>query len=276
MSKGPQKVRGTQDMIGAEADRFHRVVDAFDRVRRLYAFQHVEVPVFEATEVFARTLGETTDVVSKEMYTFEDRGGDFADPAPRIHRRHLPRLHHRRLAAIRADEDRHLRPGLPLRAPAKGPFPPVPPARRRDHRHRFEPAADVELLGLAAQLLRELGISDGCHAGAQYARRRRHARRLARGTCRAFRGARGRSFGGKPRPAGENPLRILDSKAPQDRPIAEAAPGIDDFLTADAAAFFADVTAGLDAAGVDWTAMPTSCEVSIITGTPLSSSSPIV
>ena len=75
MSKGPQKVRGTQDMIGEEADRFHRVVEAFDRVRRLYAFQHIEVPVFEATEVFARTLGETTDVVSKEMYTFEDRGG---------------------------------------------------------------------------------------------------------------------------------------------------------------------------------------------------------
>ena len=76
MSKGPQKIRGTQDIMGEAADRFHRVVEAFDRVRRLYGFQHVEVPVFEATEVFARTLGETTDVVSKEMYTFVDRGGD--------------------------------------------------------------------------------------------------------------------------------------------------------------------------------------------------------
>src|SRR3954468_13008297 len=76
MSKGPQKVRGTQDIIGEEAERFHQVVAAFDRVRRLYAFQHVELPVFEATEVFARSLGEGTDVVSKEMYTFEDRGGE--------------------------------------------------------------------------------------------------------------------------------------------------------------------------------------------------------
>ena len=50
MSKGPQKVRGTQDMIGEEADRFNAVVAAFDRVRRLYAFQRVETPVFEATE----------------------------------------------------------------------------------------------------------------------------------------------------------------------------------------------------------------------------------
>src|SRR3982750_2544249 len=76
MSKGPQRIRGTQDIWGEEADRFNAVVAAFDRVRRLYAFQHVQIPVFEATEVFARSIGETTDVVSKEMYTFEDRGGD--------------------------------------------------------------------------------------------------------------------------------------------------------------------------------------------------------
>jgi histidyl-tRNA synthetase len=72
----PRPVRGTQDMLGDEADRFHHVVGAFDRVRRLYGFGRVEVPVFEPTAVFARSLGETTDVVSKEMYTFEDRGGD--------------------------------------------------------------------------------------------------------------------------------------------------------------------------------------------------------
>jgi histidyl-tRNA synthetase len=76
MSKGPQRIRGTQDIWGEEADRFDAVVAAFDRVRRLYAFQQVHIPVFEATEVFARSIGETTDVVSKEMYTFEDRGGD--------------------------------------------------------------------------------------------------------------------------------------------------------------------------------------------------------
>src|SRR3546814_17892093 len=56
--------------------RFAHVMAAFDRVRRLSGFSRVEVPVFEATAVFARSLGETTDVVSKEMYTFPDRGGD--------------------------------------------------------------------------------------------------------------------------------------------------------------------------------------------------------
>ena len=76
----PRPVRGTQDMLGGTAEafqeRFAHVVATFDRVRKLYGFQRVEVPVFESTAVFARSLGESTDVVSKEMYTFEDRGGD--------------------------------------------------------------------------------------------------------------------------------------------------------------------------------------------------------
>src|SRR3546814_5935323 len=72
----PQRMRGTQDMIGETAARFDHVVAVFERVRRLYGFQPVQVPVFEATSVFSRSLGETTDVVAKEMYTFDDRGGD--------------------------------------------------------------------------------------------------------------------------------------------------------------------------------------------------------
>jgi histidyl-tRNA synthetase len=64
---------GTPDSL---ADRFAHVVETFERVRKLYGFRRIEVPVFEQTAVFARSLGESTDVVSKEMYSFEDRGGD--------------------------------------------------------------------------------------------------------------------------------------------------------------------------------------------------------
>ena len=71
-----QPVRGTQSLLGEDADRLAAVVAAFDRVRRLFGFRRVEVPTIEPTPVFARTIGETTDVVSKEMYTFEDRGGE--------------------------------------------------------------------------------------------------------------------------------------------------------------------------------------------------------
>ena len=75
----PKRIRGTQDIFGEEQRRFAQVIDTFERVRRLYCFQRVEVPIFESTAVFARSLGETTDVVSKEMYSFEDRGGESRD-----------------------------------------------------------------------------------------------------------------------------------------------------------------------------------------------------
>ena len=160
MSKGPQKIRGTQDIWGEEADRFQTVVAAFERVRRLYGFGRVEMPVFESTQVFARSIGETTDIVSKEMYSFEDRGGDSLTLAPRIHRRNLPRLSLGRLAAARAGQDRHPRPGLPLRAAAEGALPPVPPARRRDHRRRTSRPPTSSCIAMGDQLLAELGIGE--------------------------------------------------------------------------------------------------------------------
>ena len=68
MAKTPQAIRGTQDIFGADAEAFAFVVETFERVRKLYRFRRVEMPVFEKTEVFSRAIGETTDVVSKEMY----------------------------------------------------------------------------------------------------------------------------------------------------------------------------------------------------------------
>lgn len=71
-----QPVRGTRDLIGEEQRRHARVVDTARRVSALYGFEEWATPVFEDTRVFARGLGDTSDVVSKEMYTFTDRGGD--------------------------------------------------------------------------------------------------------------------------------------------------------------------------------------------------------
>ncbi|WP_425529991.1 hypothetical protein, partial [Stenotrophomonas maltophilia] len=76
------RIRGTQDIFGDEQRRFARVLEIFDHVRKLYCFQRVDIPVFEATGVFARSMGETSDVVSKEMYTFEDKGGDLITLRP--------------------------------------------------------------------------------------------------------------------------------------------------------------------------------------------------
>ena len=131
-----QPVRGTQSLLGEDADRLAAVISAFDKVRRLYGFRRVEVPTIEQTAVFARTIGETTDVVSKEMYSFEDRGGDSITLRPGIHGRNRARIFERGLAAARADQGRDPRLGFPLRASAERPLPGVPPARCRDHRRR--------------------------------------------------------------------------------------------------------------------------------------------
>ena len=69
-------VRGTHDLMGEDARRHRYVVDAFRNLAGRYGFSELATPIFEFTEVFQRTLGETSDVVQKEMYTFEDRGGD--------------------------------------------------------------------------------------------------------------------------------------------------------------------------------------------------------
>jgi histidyl-tRNA synthetase len=255
MSKGPQKVRGTQDMIGEEAERFHQVVGAFDRVRRLYAFQHVEVPVFEATEVFARTLGESTDVVAKEMYTFLDRGGDSLTLRPEFTAGIC--------RAFITDGWQQLTPlkiatwGAAFRyeRPQKGRF-------RQFHQldaeiiGAAEPAADVELIAMAAHLLDELGIADRIELKLNTLGDP-ETREAWRAALVAHFSAREADLSEESRERLEkNPLRILDSKQHQDFPVVDSAPVIDDFLTAEASDIFAEVTAGLDRIGVTWTRDP--------------------
>jgi histidyl-tRNA synthetase len=252
MSKGPQRIRGTQDMLGESAERYQAVVDAFDRLRRLYAFQRVEVPVFEATEVFARSIGETTDIVSKEMYTFPDRGGDSLTLRPEF-----------TAGICRAYLSEGWQQYAPLKLATHGPvFRYERPQKGRFRQfHQLDaeiigsdsPLADVELLVLADQLLRELRISKGVtlQLNTLGDAETREAWRSA--LVDHFQAHRSHLSEESLARLGKNPLRILDSKDPRDRPIADMAPAIDDYLTPGASDFFAQVTAGLDAAGVAWT-----------------------
>ena len=76
MASELQPARGTHDLIGEDQRRYQHVVDTARRIAASYGFDEWATPIFEDTRVFARTLGETSDVVMKEMYSFEDRGGD--------------------------------------------------------------------------------------------------------------------------------------------------------------------------------------------------------
>jgi len=247
----PRPIRGTQDIFGEDQRRFQRVVEAFDYVRRLYCFQRVELPVFEATAVFSRSLGETTDVVSKEMYTFEDRGGDSLTLRPEF-----------TAGIARAYLTEGWQQYAPLKVVSHGPvFRYERPQKGRYRQfHQIdaevigaaEPLADVELLVMADQLLRELGIEGvTLQLNTLGDAETRDAWRAA--LVAHFEAHRGDLSEDSLARLAKNPLRILDSKDPRDRPIADAAPGIDEFLTVEAGAFFESVTKGLDAAGVAWT-----------------------
>ena len=249
-----QPVRGTQSLVHEDADRLAAVVAAFDKVRRLYGFKRVEVPTIEHTAVFARTIGETTDVVSKEMYSFEDRGGEGITLRPEF-----------TAGICRA----YLSEGWQQYAPMKVATSGSAFRYERPQKGRFrefhqldaeiigagEPQADVELLGFADQLLKELGISGtilklntlgdpetrSAWRDALYEHFKSHSAALSEDSVARLE---------------RNPLRILDSKAHQDWPIVDSAPTVDDFLTSEAADFFAKVTAGLDAAGIAWERAP--------------------
>jgi histidyl-tRNA synthetase len=248
----PKAIRGTQDMLGEAALRFQKVVDAFDRVRRLYGFGRIEVPVFEATAVFARSLGETTDVVSKEMYTFEDRGGDSLTLRPEF-----------TAGIARAYLTEGWQQYAPLKVATHGPlFRYERPQKGRFRQfHQLdaevigsaEPAADVELLCFADQLLRDLGVAEGVtlQLNTLGDAETREAWRAA--LVAHFEAHRDALSEDSVERLARNPLRILDSKDPRDRPIADAAPAIDDYLSDEAARFFEAVTSGLKAAGVAWT-----------------------
>ncbi len=250
----PKRIRGTQDIFGDDQRRFARVVEAFERVRRLYCFQRVEVPVFEATAVFARSLGETTDVVAKEMYTFEDRGGDSLTLRPEF-----------TAGIARAYLTEGWQQHAPLKLATHGPvFRYERPQKGRFRQfHQLdaevigaaEPAADVELLVLADQLLRELGIAGQETENAVTLQLNTLGDAATRDAWRDalvthFERNRDVLSAESLERLSRNPLRILDSKDPKDRPVADAAPSIDAYLTSEAGAFFERVTRGLEAAGV--------------------------
>ncbi|KUR77089.1 histidine--tRNA ligase [Novosphingobium sp. Fuku2-ISO-50] len=251
----PQAIRGTQDIFGPEAESFGHVVETFDRVRRLYRFRRAEMPVFEKTQVFSRSLGETTDVVSKEMYSFDDRGGESLTLRPEF-----------TAGIARAYLTNGWQQYAPVRLATHGPLfryeRPQKGRYRQFHQLDAEvigsadPQADVELLCLADHLLGELGIADGVtlHLNTLGDAPSREAWRTA--LIGYFRDHRADLSEDSQDRLERNPLRILDSKDPRDKPFTADAPRIDDYLSGEAQDFFGRVTSGLDAAGVAWTRAP--------------------
>jgi histidyl-tRNA synthetase len=249
MASQLQPVRGTHDLLPDSYSQHHRVIESASAVARLYGFARMDTPIFEFSEVFHRAVGDTSDIVTKETYTFTDRGGESITLRPEF-----------TAAIVRSFISNGLQQNLPFKAFYAGPaFRYERPQKGRLRQfHQIgaellgaaEPMADVELIALGMHTLRVLGLSDSvtleinslgdAESRANYrealvAYLRQHERDLSDDSKLRL---------------DKNPLRILDSKNEGDRDILEDAPILHDYFTPNAAQHFAAVKAGLDALGI--------------------------
>lgn len=247
-----QPARGTRDIYGEDARRFAKVVDVFNTVGDAYGFETISTPIFEFTDVFKRPLGETSDVVSKEMYSFEDRGGEEITLRPEL-----------TASICRAFISNGMAQNLPCRFKAWGPaFRYERPQKGRFRQfHQIdaeligpaEPEADVDMIAMAYRILKQLGFADQVTLqlntlGDSESRDAYRDQLVA-----YFSQYKDQLSQDSQRRLTTNPLRILDSKEAEDQAIVKDAPAFADSLNEVSKEFFAKVQAGLTAAGVPFT-----------------------
>ena len=250
-----QPVRGTHDILPEDSRKQRHVVETAQTLAERYGFAEISTPIFEFTEVFQRTLGETSDVVTKEMYTFKDRGGDEITLRPEY-----------TAGIARAVISGGLGGQLPLRFFAHGPmFRYERPQRGRLRQfHQIdaeiigaaEPQADIEVISLGADILEALGVlrSTELEINSLGDAESRLAYREALMTYFSVH-RDGLSAESQER-LKRNPMRILDSKDEGDQVLVAKAPRMEDFLNKESSALFDAVLSGLDALGVRYRKNP--------------------
>lgn len=250
-----QPIRGTHDLHG-EAMRRHRlVIETAARIAALYGFDEVSPPIFEMTEVFHRTLGETSDVVSKETYTFTDRGGDSITLRPEF-----------TASIVRLLISEGLTQQLPFKAFYAGPAfryeRPQKGRQRQFHQIGIEtlgadsPSADAEVIACGVRILHELGVGEGSRLEINTLGDS-ESRQNYRTALVSYFAAHKNDLSPESQVRLEkNPLRILDSKQEQDRTIITGAPQLEAHLTENAASWFARVQESLASIGISYMVSP--------------------
>jgi histidyl-tRNA synthetase len=246
-----EAVSGTRDILPAETGGWQAVEAVAHRLFARYGYREIRTPAFEATELFARGIGEDTDIVSKEMYTFEDRDGSSLTLRPEATAGIVRAvIQHGLIQTDPALKVYALGPMFRRERPQKGRY-------RQFHQIDVEafgmvkPGIDVEIIELALELLRHCGlgefellvnsVGDGrCRAAYVEVLRKALAERVS-SMCEDCQ-----------RRAGTNPLRVLDCKVAEDQAAIEALPRIGDHLCADCRDHFAEVRRQLDVLGIPY------------------------
>ncbi len=250
-----QPVRGTHDLLPEEMRRHRRVVETARAVAERYGYLEMATPIFEFSEVFKRTLGDTSDIVTKEMYSFTDKGGEALTLRPEA-----------TAGIARALISGGLSQHLPLKYFCAGPMfryeRPQKGRLRQFHQIDIEllgvaqPAGDVEVIACGAAILRELGVLErtSLELNTLGDSESRAAYRTA--LVAYFTAHRDRLSAESIERLERNPLRILDSKDPADRAVIMDAPRFGEFLNQQSQDYFGAVTEGLDSLGIAYQRNP--------------------
>ncbi len=254
MSKHIQPIGGMHDVLPDTVHKWQHVETTVRRVLDAYAYREIRLPIMEYTELFCRSIGETTDIVEKEMYTFEDRDGDSLTLRPEA-----------TAGMVRAGISNGLLHNQRQRLWCQGPmFRHEKPQRgryRQFHQINVEalgfegPDIDVELVLLSARLWRELGVTDltlEINSLGTPESRRDYRQALVE----YFESHEDRLDEDSLRRLGTNPMRILDSKSPELQEIVGNAPAITDFLDPESARHFETLCDDLAASGIPYKVNP--------------------
>ena len=245
--------KGVPDYVPPESAAFIRVRDEFARQARVAGYQHIELPVFEDTALFARGVGESTDVVSKEMYTFEDRGGRSVTLRPEG-----------TAGVMRAFIEHNMDRGyLPVKLNYYGPF--FRYERPQAGRYRQLQQVGVEAIGMDDPLLdaEVIALADRSYRAIGLTGFRLELTSLGDKHCRpAYREKLQQFLFDLPldeetrRRAEINPLRVLDDKREEVKAMTADAPLMLDYLCDECRAHFEAVTSALDSFGVPYEINP--------------------
>ena len=247
-------VRGMNDILPPQSTRWRAVETAIIEVLGSYGYREIRLPIVESTEVFARSIGDTTDIVQKEMYTFADRNGDSLTLRPEG-----------TAVCVRAVLEHNLTQHSPLRLFYLGPMFRHERPQKGRYRQFYQigveaygmagPDIDAELILLSARIWRALELRNlqlQLNTLGTSAERGMFRERLVE----YFTAHAAELDAESQQRLGRNPLRILDSKNPALRPLITNAPRLNDCLGAESQAHFAAVCAVLNAAGITYTVNP--------------------
>lgn len=252
MAEKLQPVRGTHDILPSAYSAFAQVIETAQQIAERYGYARMDTPMFEFSDVFHRAVGETSDIVSKETYTFTDRGGESITLRPEF-----------TAAIVRSYLSNGLQQFAPFKAFYAGPAfryeRPQKGRMRQFHQFGCEllgaavPTADVEMIALAQHILNALGIAHAAQLEINTlgdSESRTNYRSLLVEYLSAHRD--GLSEDSKLR-LEKNPLRVLDSKSAEDQNIVQHAPKLSAALSPQAQEFFAQVEEGLARLGIAYT-----------------------